>query len=205
MARYHAPIGPPVTLRTAMDWFWLGCHRCSHRVAARSAIFMNELGPDYPLEGIRRRGWCTMCGKFGAYTHAPSYINTTVGDQPFDEEQSNHHHQRKLDETGQRSFLVYDAQTRLIRRDGLTIAQALQWTARANGLYIGTRGRFHDHEVVLTREGEIIWSHSAPMGGQEGYNCWPKVFALLLRENPIHGRYRAASFEHYRLAVGGIR
>lgn|GEM_PF-6157713 len=205
MARYNAPVGSPVTLRMAMEWFWLGCHRCQHRVATRAAIFMNELGPDYPLEGIRRRGWCTMCGKFGAYTHTPSHVNIVIGDQPFDEEQSYYHHLRKLDETGQRSYLVYDVQTRLIRRDGLTIAQALQWAARANGVYIGTRGRYREHEVVLTRDGQIIWSHSAPMGGQEGYDCWPKAFAVLLRESAIQGRYRPASFDQYRITFGGIR
>ena len=146
-----------------------------------------------------------MCGKFGAYTHTPSHVNIVIGDQPFDEEQSYYHHLRKLDETGQRSYLVYDVQTRLIRRDGLTIAQALQWAARANGVYIGTRGRYREHEVVLTRDGQIIWSHSAPMGGQEGYDCWPKAFAVLLRESAIQGRYRPASFDQYRITFGGIR
>lgn len=205
MARYHAPVGPAVTLRTAMEWFWLGCHRCQHRVAARSAIFMNELGPDYPLEGLRQRGWCTMCGKWGAYTHMPSHVNMVIGDQPYKEEQSYHHHLRKLDEARQRSYLVYDAQTRLVRRDGLTLAQALQWAARANGTYIGSRGRYCEHEVVLTRDQKIIWFHPAPLAGQGGSNCWPKVFGLLLRENAIRGRYRAASFEQYRLIVGGAR
>lgn len=67
MARYNAPIGPPDTLRSACEWFWLGCYRCHHRVATRPAIFINLFGPDYPLEGIRQRGWCTMRGNFGAY------------------------------------------------------------------------------------------------------------------------------------------
>src|ERR1700761_7016592 len=106
MARYDAPVGPPVTLRSALGWFWLGCYCCRHCVATQPAIFMNELGPEYPLEGIRQRGWCTVCGSFGAYTQMPSHVNMVIGNQPYEEEQSYHRHLRKLDEAGQRSYLV---------------------------------------------------------------------------------------------------
>lgn len=199
MPRYNAPIGPPVTLRTAMEWFWLGCHRCNHRVATRPAIFMNQFGPDYPLEGIRRRGWCTMCGSFGAYTHTPSHRCATKGDEPYEEERGYYYHLRKLDEAGQRSYVVFDAETRAIRRDGLTIGQALQWAARANGVEISGAGRYDDHAVTLVRDRQVIWSHPAPLDRQETDNHWPKVYGILLRENAIQGRYRAASLDQYRL------
>ncbi len=187
MVRYNAPIGPPVTLRTAGDWFWLGCHTCLHHVATKSTIFMNQFGPDYPLERLRKRGWCTMCGRFGAYTQGPSHVDMEIGDQPYREEKSYHYHLRTLDEEGKRTYVVYDVETRSIRREHLTIGQALQWAARANGVEINGAGRYDSYAVTLVRDQKIIWSHPAPLDRQEANNRWPKVFSVLLRENAIRG------------------
>lgn len=149
---------------------------------------MNQLGPDYPIEGLRRRGWCTVCGSFGAYTQTPSHVNMTVGDQSYEEERSYHVHLRELDEAGRRSYVVYDAETRAIRRENLTIGQALQWAARANGVQINGAGRYSNHAVTLVRRRAVIWSHPAPLNRQETDHRWPKVYGVLLRENAIRGR-----------------
>lgn len=130
---YRSQPGPPVTLRSACEWFWFGCYVCNHRVATKSSIFMNLLGPDYPLEDLRRRGWCTVCGSFGAYSHTPSHSDMIVGDEPFMEERSYYYHLRTLEEAGKRSYLVYDAMTREVWRNDLTIGQAVQGALRANG------------------------------------------------------------------------
>ena len=151
---------------------------------------MNQLGPDYPIEGLRRRGWCTVCGNFGAYTQSPSHVNMSIGDQPYDEARSYHHHLRSLDEAGQRCYVIYDEETRTIRRDGLTIAQAFQWSARANGVRIDGAGRYAEHVVTLVRDQRVIWSHPAPLNREEQDHRWPKVYAILLRENALIGRYR---------------
>lgn len=201
MPRYDPPVGPPVTLRTAMEWFWLGCYRCNHRVATRPTIFMNLFGPECPLEEIRQRGWCTICGSFGAYTHAPSRVSALAGDQPYDEGRGYHDHLRKLDEARQRSYVVYDAETRAIRRDGLTIAQAAQWAARANDVQINAAGRFQSYAVTLIRNREVIWSHPAPMDRHDSDDRWNYVYGILLRENAMPGRYRPASFDQYRLGI----
>lgn len=146
-----------------------------------------------------------MCGSWGAYTHVPSHRDMTVGDQPYLEEESYHHHLRTLDEAGRRSYVVYDHETRSIRREGLTIGQALQWAARANGIGINGEGRYASFHVTLIKDQEVIWRHPAPLTREETDDRWPTVYGVLMRENAIQGRYRPASFDQYRLAIAPTR
>ena len=132
----------------------------------------------YPLEGLRRRGWCTMCGSWGAYTHTPSHADMKIGDQPYVEERSYHHHLRALEEAGRRSYVVYDDHTRSIRRDSLTIGQALRWAARANGIGINGEGRYDSFHVTLIKDREVICRLPAPLTRDETANRWTKVCGL---------------------------
>jgi hypothetical protein len=121
------------------------------------------------------------------YTHTPSHRDVIVGNEPFEEERSYYHHLRTLEEAGKRSYVVYDAETRAIRRDGLTIGQALQWAARANGVGISGAGRYDSYAVTLIKDRQVIWSHPAPLDREETDSRWPKVYGILLRENAIQG------------------
>lgn len=200
--QYVAAAGPAPTLSSVGEWFWLGCHVCLHSVATKPVIFMNQLGPDYPLEGLRKRGWCTVCGSFGAYTQMPSHVDMQIGDKPYDEEQSYHTYLRSLDEAGMRSFVVYDQHTRAILRDALTIAQAVRWVARASGVDVWWGGR-NENRVGLLKDQEVFWSVPVDVDRRNGEKPWPEIFRTLVREHPFKGRYRAGSFDQYRLAVAG--
>jgi len=161
---------------------------------------MNALGPDYPLEGLRRRGWCTVCGSFGAHTQMPSHMNIIVGNQPYEEERSYFHHLRTLEETGKRSYLVYDATTREVWRNDLTIGQAVQGALRASGYTVHAfqpTGR-----LIVRASNNFRVEIRLGIGSADAH--WPDVHRGLMLSQGAN-RYRAASFEQYRIAAGGLR
>jgi hypothetical protein len=107
-------------------WMWLTCPNmlCQHRVAAHLRLFANQLGNDCPMDRFRARLWCTMCGRLGGLTYAPSWQGSQEATTAFPEERGYYAHLQRLDAAGAFRHVVIDRRDGSIRRERLTAAQA---------------------------------------------------------------------------------
>lgn len=122
--------GPMPTLGRLAEqeggWMWLTCPNmlCQHRVAAHLRLFANQLGNDCPIDRFRARLWCTMCGRLGGLTYAPSWQGSQEATNAFPEERGYHAHMQCLEAIGAFRWLVVDRSNGRVRRERITAAQA---------------------------------------------------------------------------------
>ena len=88
MATSRNPPGPVPTLaelRKGTPWVRLICanHKCRHWVPLALVPVIIRLGPDTSSDVLRGNVKCSKCGHVGALTYLPSYVDATVGFQPF--------------------------------------------------------------------------------------------------------------------------
>jgi hypothetical protein len=87
--RDREPSKPVATLgqiHTEPYWCWLCCTNsmvCSHSKPVAMAQFVIRYGPNTSSDIVRQRARCTVCGHKGASLRYPSWVNRTVGVQPF--------------------------------------------------------------------------------------------------------------------------
>jgi hypothetical protein len=152
---FRPPPGHMPTLgqiaRQGGGWVWLICpsQLCQHRVAAHLAIFVQQLGSEFPMDQFRARLWCTSCGCLHCSTHAPSWRGSDAETNEFPEQRGYYAHLEKLDREGAFLYVVVDRRTGKIRRDRLTAAQARNAASRYNARG-GTFTTMHFEQYRLT-------------------------------------------------------
>lgn len=80
------PPGPVPTLgelRRSVCWLRLVCPSCHHSRPAALAPYIIRWGADASSHLLRQRCVCARCGHRGALTYHPSYVDATVGFEPF--------------------------------------------------------------------------------------------------------------------------
>lgn len=136
--QYRPPAGPMPTLGTLSrqegGWVWLTCpsQLCLHRVAAHLTLFVQQLGDDFPSDKFRDRLWCTVCGRLGGQTYAPSWQGGFEATRAFPEEHGYYAHMERLDREGAFRHVVVDRCTGKLRRERLTAGQARNAARRYN-------------------------------------------------------------------------
>lgn len=83
--RWQAPVEVPTLreLRRGTTWFWLDCQHCKARRPVLLVHLMLALGVDASSDRVRSQARCRRCGKQGAATYHPSWVDSQTGFQAF--------------------------------------------------------------------------------------------------------------------------
>jgi hypothetical protein len=161
------------------QWVWMTCPSCNHSVSQPVGDMPGQFSPD----NLRERGWCTVCGSIGCQTMMPSHLGGSLGEPPFDPDQSREAHLERMRRGDRLRYMVLDSQTLEVRGERMALAHDVVKAITLDGYKVLITSNWKSSNLSIFKDRARIGGVGVDDVSLSPEQRW---FAIFARPHAVH-------------------